>query len=40
VNVNEKNGNKCNGKPGVLRWAVNGKEMHTDPSSTRSRRPT
>jgi hypothetical protein len=32
VNVNEKNGNKCNGKPGVLRWAVNGKEMHGNPS--------
>ena len=32
VNVNEKNGNKCNGKPGVLRWAVNGKERHGDPA--------
>jgi hypothetical protein len=29
--VIEKNGNKCNGKPGVLRWAVNGKEHHGDP---------
>jgi hypothetical protein len=32
VNVNRKNGDKCNGKPGVLRWAVNGKEMHGDPA--------
>jgi hypothetical protein len=32
VNVNEKNGNKCNGKPGVLRWAVNGKERHGNPA--------
>jgi hypothetical protein len=32
VNVNEKNGNKCNGKPGVLRWAVNGKEHHGNPA--------
>jgi hypothetical protein len=31
-NVVEKNGNLCNGKPGVLRWAVNGKEMHGDPA--------
>ena len=31
--VNEKNGNKCNGEPGVLRWAVNGKEMHGNPAS-------
>jgi hypothetical protein len=33
VNVDEKNGNQCNGKPGVLRWAVNGKEMHGNPAS-------
>jgi len=32
VIVDEKNGNKCGGKPGVLRWAVNGKEQHGDPS--------
>jgi hypothetical protein len=32
VTVNEKNGNKCNGKPGVLRWAVNGKEKHGNPA--------
>jgi hypothetical protein len=31
VGVDEKNGNKCGGKPGVLRWAVNGKEKHGDP---------
>jgi hypothetical protein len=30
--VNEKNGNKCDGKPGVLRWAVNGKEHLGDPA--------
>lgn len=30
--VNEKNGSTCNGKPGVLRWAVNGKEKHGDPA--------
>jgi hypothetical protein len=29
--VIEKNGNKCDGKPGVLRWAVNGKEKTGDP---------
>ena len=29
--VNEKNGNKCNGKPGVLRWSVNGKEKKGNP---------
>ena len=32
VGVDERNGNLCNGKPGVLRWAVNGKELHGDPS--------
>jgi hypothetical protein len=32
VNVDEKNGNKCGGKPGVLRWAVNGKEKQGDPA--------
>jgi hypothetical protein len=32
VNVNVKNGDTCNGKPGVLRWAVNGKEMHGNPA--------
>ena len=32
VNVNEKNGNSCNGKPGVLRWAVNGKEHQGNPA--------
>jgi hypothetical protein len=31
--VNEKNGNKCDGKPGVLRWAVNGKEKTGNPAS-------
>jgi hypothetical protein len=31
--VTEKNGNKCNGKSGVLRWAVNGKEKHGNPAS-------
>ena len=31
--VNEKNGDKCNGKPGVLRWEVNGREMHGNPGS-------
>jgi hypothetical protein len=33
VNVDEKNGNQCNGKPGVLRWSVNGKEKHGNPAS-------
>jgi hypothetical protein len=33
VDVKRKNGDLCNGKPGVLRWAVNGKEHHRDPSS-------
>jgi hypothetical protein len=28
-----KNGDKCNGKPGVLRWSVNGKEKHGNPAS-------
>jgi hypothetical protein len=32
VNVNEKNGTKCDGKPGVLRWAVNGKEKQGNPA--------
>jgi hypothetical protein len=32
VNVDEKNGNKCQGKPGVLRWAVNGKEKTGNPA--------
>lgn len=32
VNVDEKNGNKCGGKPGVLRWSVNGKEKQGDPA--------
>jgi hypothetical protein len=32
VNVDEKNGNPCGGKPGVLRWAVNGKEKQGDPA--------
>jgi hypothetical protein len=32
VNVDEKNGNQCNGQPGVLRWSVNGQERHTDPT--------
>ena len=31
--VNVKNGDKCNGKPGVLRWSVNGKERHGNPGS-------
>lgn len=31
--VNEKNGNKCNGKPGVLRWSVNGKEKKGNPAN-------
>jgi hypothetical protein len=31
--VNEKNGNKCDGKPGVLRWEVNGVEHHGNPAS-------
>jgi hypothetical protein len=31
--VEEKNGNKCNGKPGVLRWSVNGKEKKGNPAS-------
>lgn len=30
--VVEKNGNQCNGKPGVLRWAVNGTEKHGNPA--------
>jgi hypothetical protein len=30
--VDEKNGNKCKGKPGVLRWSVNGKEQHGNPA--------
>lgn len=30
--VVEKNGNKCNGKPGVLRWSVNGKEKKGNPA--------
>lgn len=33
VSVNEANGNLCHGEPGVLRWAVNGKEMHGDPAA-------
>jgi hypothetical protein len=33
VSVNEKNGDKCGGKPGVLRWEVNGKEHHGNPAS-------
>jgi hypothetical protein len=32
VNVDEKNGNKCQGKPATLRWSVNGKEQHGDPA--------
>jgi hypothetical protein len=32
VTVDEKNGNQCNGKPGVLRWSVNGKEHNTNPA--------
>jgi hypothetical protein len=32
VNVDVKNGDTCGGKPGVLRWAVNGKEMHGNPA--------
>ncbi len=32
VSVDEKNGNKCQGKPGVLRWSVNGKEKQGDPT--------
>jgi hypothetical protein len=32
VNVKRKTGDTCDGKPGVLRWAVNGKEMHSDPA--------
>ena len=32
VNVDEKNGNKCDGKPGVLRWSVNGKEKQGNPA--------
>jgi hypothetical protein len=32
VTVDQKNGNQCNGKPGVLRWAVDGKEMHGNPA--------
>jgi hypothetical protein len=30
--VKEKNGNKCDGKPGVLRWEVNGKEKLGNPA--------
>ena len=33
VLVDETNGNLCHGEPGVLRWAVNGKEMHGDPAA-------
>jgi hypothetical protein len=33
VGVDERNGNLCNGRPGVLRWAVNGTERHGDPSA-------
>jgi hypothetical protein len=32
VDVHEKNGRLCNGEPGVLRWAVNGKERHGNPA--------
>jgi len=32
VGVDRRNGDLCNGKPGVLRWAVNGKERHGDPA--------
>jgi len=32
VAVDEQNGDLCNGKPGVLRWAVNGTERHGDPA--------
>lgn len=35
VNVHEQNGNSCDGKPGVLRWSVNGVEQHGDPASYR-----
>jgi hypothetical protein len=31
--VNEENGLPCNGKPGVLRWAVNGQEHHGNPAA-------
>jgi hypothetical protein len=30
--ADEKNGDTCDGKAGVLRWAVNGKEQHGDPA--------
>jgi hypothetical protein len=30
--VDEKNGKKCDGKPGVLRWSVNGKEKKGNPA--------
>ena len=32
VDVHDKNGGLCDGKPGVLRWAVNGKENHGNPA--------
>jgi hypothetical protein len=32
VDVHEKNGELCDGKPGVLRWAVNGREVHGNPA--------
>jgi hypothetical protein len=35
--VHERNGSRCDGKPGVLRWAVNGTEMHGNPADYRLR---
>jgi len=35
--VNESNGSPCDGKRGVLRWAVNGKERHGDPAAYKLR---
>jgi hypothetical protein len=35
--VNESNGNPCDGKRGVLRWAVNGKEHRGDPAAYKLR---
>jgi hypothetical protein len=32
VDVHDRNREPCDGQPGVLRWAVNGKEHHGDPA--------
>jgi hypothetical protein len=37
VGVHERNGSLCNGERGVLRWAVNGRELHGDPSEYKIR---